>query len=190
VGAFVLRAVPLAVALAALAGCGGGSSGGSASVASPLPVLPVHAIPDLPASTHSLGVHELAADVGNGPLLSPKLETWGFERGRERVFQGESHRFNHVVSRTLEFQAPEGAAAYVLFVATHVGVMFGIGSTTNALQSAGRSGYLITEAACACHRAEPTLLAVLGSGRRVTYLEVNGGGATPAAVRSLVAQAP
>jgi hypothetical protein len=54
----------------------------------------------------------------------------------------------------------------------------------------GRSGYLIDPAACACHRASPTLTAALADGSRVTYLEVNGDGADPAAMQELLAEAP
>jgi hypothetical protein len=49
---------------------------------------------------------------------------------------------------------------------------------------------LIDAASCACHRAEPTLAAAVASGPRVSYLEVNGGGARPAAVEALLSLVP
>ena len=189
-GAFVLRAVPLAVALAVLAGCGGGSSGGTAASAAPLPVLPVSAVRGLPASTHDLEAHQLAADAGKGSALEQDLARWGFQRGRERVFQGESHTLSLVVSRTLEFGSPVGARAYVRFVAGHVGTLFGAGSAARGVEIGGRAGYLVSVAACACHMAQPAVAVVLGKGDRVTYLQLNGPAATPTAARRLADEAP
>jgi hypothetical protein len=65
-----------------------------------------------------------------------------------------------------------------------------VGTTAEPLSSGGRSGYLIDPAACACHRAAPTLTAVVSRGSRVSYLEINGDGADRAALEALLAQAP
>jgi hypothetical protein len=168
------------VAVVVLAGCG-------AKAAAPLPTLPAGALPELKSSSQPVELEDLASDFGGD--IEARLD-WGFSRGVERVFQGESQRFDRVVSRTLEFTDAAGAQAYVHFFRSHLPAVFGTGTTASRLDSKGRSGYLVDAASCACHRAEPTLAALVARGSRVSYLEVNGGGAKPAAVVELLAQAP
>jgi len=110
--------------------------------------------------------------------------------GTERVFQGESHELDRVVSRTLGFESPEAAKAYVELLHTHVADLYGAGTEAEPLEEGGRSGYVIDPAACACHRAVPTLTAALSEGTRVTYLEINGDGASPATLGELLRVAP
>ena len=173
-----MRRAFLSFALFALAGCG------SSSPPQAEPVLSTDALPGLEATTEPVTADELAADFG------ADVHVDGFVSGTERVFQGESHGIDRVVSRTLEFETPEAAAAYVELARAHVDDLYGVGTTAEPLQAGGRRGYLIDPAACACHRASPTLTAVLARGPKVTYLEVNGGGVDPAAVEALLAQAP
>jgi len=161
-----VRCAALLAAAAALFGGCGGTNASAPAAEPPLPVLPLTVLPTLPATTHPLGARLLAADGGPESSLAAELGAWGYRRGTERVFQGESHRFDRVVSRTLEFAGPGGARAYVRYVATHLAALFGTGSTAKALDLGGRAGYLVTAAACACHRAEPTLVAVLAHGAR------------------------
>jgi hypothetical protein len=169
------------LALLAFAACG--------SSAAPLPLLPVSALPELKASTHPVGLEDLAADFGT-PDGDFEGRISGFRRGEERVFQGESRRFDRVVSRTLEFAGAADARAYVSFFGAHLDAVFGTGTGKSAIASRGRTGYLIDAASCACHRAEPTLAALVARDTRVTYLEVNGGGAKREAVVDLLARAP
>lgn len=177
-----MRIAVVLAALALIAGCGG-------SQAAPLPVLAGSALPELSSSAHEVDLKDLARDFGPSDAnFEGKIR--GFLRGRERVFQGESHRFDRVVSRTLEFENAADAASYVAFYRSQLTSVFGTGSNASPLESKGRKGYLVDAAACACHRAEPTLAAILFRGARVTYLEVNGGGAKPPAVIALLAQAP
>jgi hypothetical protein len=173
-----MRRVTVLLALALLAGCGGSES-------EPLPLLPVSALPELRSTTHDIGTEELAADFGAGDKTFS-----GFVSGRERVFQGESHGLDRVVSRTLEFENGPAAVAYVDYFRSHTADVFGVGTNARTLDSDGRTGYLVDAASCTCHRAEPTLVAVVARGPRVTYLEVNGGGARPSALEALLAQAP
>ena len=175
-------AVLLAAAASLLAACG------EQSETLPLPTLPASAVPELESSAHEVDLGEVLADFGGQENLEGKLE--GFVRGRERVFQGESQRFDRVVSRTLEFHDAVAADGYVHFVRDHVNALYGTGTNVRPVESNGRDGFLIDAASCACHRAEPTLAAVVSRGPRVTYLEVNGGGARPAAVEGLLALAP
>jgi hypothetical protein len=150
-----------------------------------LPLLPASALPELESSTEDVTAEDLAADFGPGVEPFP-----GFARGQERVFQGESQRFDRVVSRTLEFDDAAAAESYVTFFRSHLADVFGTGTKASPLENEGRKGYLVDAASCACHRAEPTLAAVVARGSRVSYLEVNGGGAKPAPVVALLAHAP
>ena len=154
-----------------------------------LPLLPADAVPGLEATTKPVGLEELLGDLG-AVTANSELEISGFASGRERVFQGESAQFDRVVSRTLEFDDADAAAAYVQLLRDHAADLYGTGTNAEDIESDGRSGVLIDAASCACHRAEPTLAAAVSEGPRVSYLEVNGGGAKRAAVEELLAKAP
>jgi hypothetical protein len=175
-----MRSVLAVLGFALLVGCGSaaGPEGGA------LPLLPASALPGLATTTEPVDVSDLEADLASG------VSVRGFVRGEERVFQGESKRFDRVVSRTLEFDDAGAAAAYVALVRAHTADLYGTGTTAQPLASDGRHGILVDAASCACHRAEPTLAALVSRGPRVTYLEVNGGGARPTAVKALLRMAP
>ena len=164
--------------LLALGGCG------SSSPPEAEPVLPADALPGLEATTAPLTADDLAADFGSDVSVE------GFVSGTERVFQGQSHDLDRVVSRTLEFESPEAAAAYVDLLHTHVDDLYGVGTTAEPFEEGGRSGYVIDPAACACHRASPTLTAAVSEGPRVAYLEINGDGATRETLGQLLRVAP
>ena len=173
-----MRRALFLLVLLALGGCG------SSPPRETEPALSTDALPGLEATTEPVTAEELAADFGTGVSVD------GFVSGTERVFQGESHDLARVVSRTLEFESPETAAAYVELVRTHVDDLYGVGTTAKPFEEGGRAGYLIDPAACACHRASPTLTGVVSGGSRVTYLEINGDGATPDALGKLLRVAP
>lgn len=179
----------LVVLLAALAaGCGGGA-GAPSRPATPLPVLPAATLPRLTPTDTAVTALDLTHDA---PIagFAAQLESWGFERGTQRVFRGNHGPFTNVVSRTLQFGSAGGAAAYVRLVDGRVADFFGRGSKVAALSSSGRRGYLIRAAPCGCHRETPVLLAVLSEGPRVTWLYGTGPGARPAGLRALLVQAP
>ena len=161
-----------------LSGCG------SSSPPEAEPVLPADALPGLEATTQPLAADDLAGDFGSDVPVE------GFLSGTERDFQGESHDLTRVVSRTLEFESPEAAHAYVDLLRTHVDDLYGAGTTAEPLQAGGRRGYVIDPAACACHRATPALTAAVSNGPRVTYLEINGDGATRERLGELLRIAP
>ena len=173
-----MRRALFLVLLLALGGCG------SDPPREAEPVLSTDALPGLEATTEPVTADDLAADFGTGVSVD------GLVSGTERVFQGESHDLARVVSRTLEFESPEAAAAYVELVRTHVDDLYGVGTTAKPFEEGGRAGYLIDPAACACHRASPTLTGVVSEGSRVTYIEINGDGATPEALGKLLRVAP
>jgi hypothetical protein len=173
-----VRAALASIALVLVAACG-------ESASTELPVLPASAVPELSSSTDEVSAEDLAADFGAGTKPFS-----GFARGRERVFQGESHDLDRVVSRTLEFDDDAAAQAYLRYYRSHLTLAYGAGTSASPIESKGREGYLIDPAACACHRAEPTLTALIAEGHRVTFLEINGGGAKRDALEALLAKAP
>jgi hypothetical protein len=173
-----MRRALILLALLLVGGCG------SSPPPDAEPVLSTDALPGLEATTEPVSADDLAADFGTGVSVD------GFVSGTERVFQGESHDLNRVVSRTLEFESPEAAAAYVELLRAHVDDLYGVGTTAKPFEEGGRAGYLVDPAACACHRASPTLTGVVSDGSRVTYLEINGDGAIPEALGQLLRVAP
>ena len=173
-----MRYALLVVVVALLAACGEPSD-------RDLAVLPASAVPELESTTEEVTAEDLAADFGaNGPSFV------GFLVGRERVFQGESHDLDRVVSRTLSFENAQDARAYIGYFRSHLALVYGAGTAATPLESEGRRGFLVDPAACACHRAEPTLTALVAKGQRVTYLELNGGGAKRDRLEGLLGQAP
>lgn len=186
---FTLLAVVLVAVVAAVAFQTLGRADSQTSP--PLPaVLPASSVAYLPSHRSRVTTADLEkdADVSSMPAT---LDQLGFVSGGQRTFQGPSkHRLQVVVSRTLRFQTPAAAAAYVRFVHDHAGAYVGEVPTLKPLTSAGRSGWLIVAPLCACHMAQPDLLAVVSGGRDVSWLMINGPGAKPAVLQALLAQAP
>jgi hypothetical protein len=173
-----MRTTFVLVTLLVLAGCG------SSAPPEAEPVLPAAALPGLEATTQPLTAEDLAADFGTD------VQVDGFVSGTERVFQGESRDLTRVVSRTVEFESPGDAHAYVDLLRAHVDDLYGAGTTAEPLEEGGRQGYVIDPAACACHRASPAFTAAVAEGPRVTYLEINGDGATREKLGELLRVAP
>jgi len=173
-----MRRALVLLALLAIVGCG------SDAPSQAQPVLSASALPGLEATTQPMTAENLAADFGTGVSVD------GFVSGTERVFQGESHDLVRVVSRTLEFESAEAAVAYVELLRSHADDLYGAGTMAKPFEEGGRNGYLIDPAACACHRASPVLTAAVSEGSRVTYLEINGDGATTDALEELLRIAP
>ncbi len=176
-------------ALAAAAVCGCGGSSPAAAPPPPPPVLPAAAVSYLPSTARLLTARDLAHE-STAPGLSAGLARWGYVAGAERLFQGQSKTLQVVVSRTLEFRSPAGAAAYVDFVHRQATAVFGAVPTQQPLLVGARHGWTITLAPCACHMASPALVGVASAGRRVSWLEVNGPTASVGVLSRLLAQAP
>lgn len=157
----------------------------------PLPaVLPASAVAYLPSHVSRLTTANLEKDA-DVPSMPATLGRAGFVAGAQRTFQGPSkRRLQVVVSRTLRFSTSAGASAYVRFVHDHAGAYVGDVPTLKPLTSSGRSGWLIVAPLCACHMAQPDLLAVVSGERDVTWLMINGPGAKPAVLRALLERAP
>lgn len=166
--------------LLAAAGCGQqGHQPGPVVSSAALPVLAASAVPGIPSATIRLTTADLAKDAAVRGLAG-KIASWGYLGGRQRTFQGESHRLTLVVSRALMFRDVVGAQRYAAFVRVHQAAFFGASVQAQRLSGRGASGWLFTPPLCACHLANPALIGVLNSGSRVIWLEINGPAATPA----------
>jgi hypothetical protein len=178
------RRASLALAAAALcAGC-------AASAHTPPPAtLSATAVPYLPSSARTLTQTGLAREAGT-PALASELRAWGFQAGTQRYFQGESRRLQVVDSRTVRFRSARGALAFVAFVRSHIATYLGSFPRLKELTAGGRHGFLAIGQPCQCHLANPAFLAVLARAGAVTWLEINGPGATRKRLDALLAQAP
>ncbi len=179
------------ILIAGLAACGS-ASGSSVSPPAPpaaQPTLSPRAVPYLPSSSHSLTEAGLAKEAGS-PGLSQQLRSWGFVSGADRYFQGESHQLQVVDSRALRFRTAAGATKFIRFVRLHASTYLGAYPGMRGFSSRGRTGILATAQACACHLANPAFLGVVARGGQVTWLEINGPGATVGRLAQLIGAAP
>lgn len=186
----------LLVAIAAVltvGGCAGGSGVKAPVTVSPTIVapatLPPGAVPYLPSSRKTLTARGLAREAG-APALISELGGWGYLAGADRYFQGESRQLQLVDSRTLRFRAASGASAFVGFVRGHASAYLGSFPLVHRFASRGRSGIIAVAQECQCHLANPAYLGVVSRGPTVTWLEINGPGATPRRLAALIADAP
>jgi hypothetical protein len=170
-----------------VAACGGGGETAGAAQTAQLPVL--RAVPGLTAEDRALDAAALTHDAPL-PDLAGNLKRWGFVGGKEREFKGSSKTFTDVVSRTLLFRGAAGARAYVAFVADHAASYWGPGSAVSPVTSAGRDGFFVRGASCGCHRESPILVTVVSRQARVSWLLVNGPGATRARAAALADRMP
>ncbi len=178
---------PLALLVVCATGCG--SSGASAGTTAPPATLSPHAVPYLPNTLRTLTRAELAREAG-APKLRGQLRSWGFQTGADRYFQGESRQLQVVDSRALRFNSTAGASQFLAFIKLHANVYLGSNPRMRAFSSRGRSGILATAQPCTCHLANPAFLAVVARGGLVTWLEINGPGATARRLAALIAIAP
>jgi hypothetical protein len=180
---------------ACVCGCevsGGGSvaTSGNGSATAHLPsTLPPAAVPYLPSTFRRLTAAGLAREAG-APQLRRQLSSWGFIGGADRYFQGESRQLQVVDSRVLRFRSALGASQFIGFVRHHAATYLGSFPGMRLFRSRGRSGILATAQECQCHLANPAFLAVVTRSGVVTWLEINGPGATSRRLAQLIAAAP
>jgi hypothetical protein len=124
------------------------------------------------------------------PALAHELSAWGFVVGADRYFQGQSHDLQLVDSRTLQFKDAHGASAFIAFVRAHAAAYLGSFPRVRGFASRGRIGIVAVAQECQCHLAQPAYLGVVAREGTVTWLEINGPGATPRRLASLMARAP
>lgn len=166
------------VAAAALAGCG-------TAHAAPVPksgLLPPSAVAGLVATTSPpvtvpLSAADLAKD-STAPDFAGRLAGWGYAGGWQRTFQGESRHLTLVVSRSLLFSGPGGAAAFASYVHRQLPFFYKY-ALIKAATIRGHGAWVILPPMCACHMATPLVAGVAVSGDRVSWLEINGPDATP-----------
>jgi hypothetical protein len=177
------RAALCVIVAATLAATACGSS--TPSVAT----LPAAAVPSLPSTRTALTPAFLARETQTAPLRG-NLRSWGFIAGARRYFQGESKILQLVDSRTLHFRGAAGATAFVSFQRSHLNPYLGSFARIRGFTAQGRSGFLAVGQECQCHLANPTYLAALSARGTVTWLEINGPGATPKRLQALLVRAP
>lgn len=170
----------LAVSGLAVSGCGQqGSQHGPVISNAALPVLATSAVLGIPSTTTRLTTAELAKDAAIHGLAA-KIASWGYLGGRQRTFQGESHRLTLVISRALIFRNAAGAQRYAAFVREHDAAFFGASVQAQRLPGRHMPGWLFIPPPCACHMANPAMIGVMSAGSRVLWLEINGPTATTA----------
>jgi hypothetical protein len=174
------RLLAVGAALTAV-GCGAASH--------PVATLPARAVPALPSTRTTITPAFLARETQAAPLRA-QLQSWGFIAGARRYFQGESHTLQLVDSRTLRFRGAAGAAAFVAFLRSHLDAYVGSFARIRRYSAGGRTGFLAVAQACRCHLANPTYLAAVSERGTVTWLEINGPGATRSRLAALLARAP
>ncbi len=155
----------------------------------PPPTLGAAAVPYLP-STHRELTRSGLAHEAQLPGLASELARWGYVAGAGRYFQGESRRLQIVDSRTLRFRHAPGARAFVAFMGTHLEAFLGSLPKIRRFASGSRAGILAVGQECQCHLAAPALLAVVARGTTVSWLEINGPGATRRQLEALLASSP
>jgi hypothetical protein len=174
------------LAAAVLCACGSSSAGRAPAPAT----LAAGAVPYLPSTRKLLSARFLAREA-QAPALAAGLNRWGYLAGADRYFQGESKRLQVVDSRTLRFRGASGASAFIGFMRSHLGAYLGTFPRIGRLAApGGRVGVLAAGQECQCHLANPSFLALVSRGGTVTWLEINGPGATRSRLAALLARAP
>jgi hypothetical protein len=176
----------LVAVLLAVSACGSGSSAASSS--DPPAVLPASAVPYLPSTAQVLDASSLAHQDAL-PAVAGKLPGWGFRSAAQRTFQGQSKYLQIVISRTVQFDSPAGARAYLDYLRANANTVYGV-STQRPQSNRGRSGVVVHPQACACHMAAATFMGLLQDGSRVSYLSLTGPKASASLLQQLETLAP
>ena len=174
-------------AVPAASACGSGSASSSSADAPPA-VLAASAVPYLPSTAQVLDASSLAHQDAL-PAVADKLSGWGFRSAAQRTFQGQSKHLQIVVSRTVQFDTPAGASAYLDYLRANADTVNGV-STQKPQTNRGRSGVVVHPQACACHMAAATFIGLLRDGSRVSYLSLTGPTASASMLQQLETLAP
>ena len=144
---------PVVTVLALFAACGGAADAG------PPPTLPADALPELSSETRALDRDALAADAFEPDAFGKLLADAEYVEGVERQFVGRGEVFDRVVARSLRFESPEGAGAYLRWVRANGDELVGETEPRRPLEF-GSDGVLLALVPCGtCKKELPTLLA-------------------------------
>ena len=169
-----LVAVTLAAGAAACAG-----------TSAPPATLGAGALPGLDSRARTLDAAALAEDALEPAELAALLDGAGYAAGSEREFFGRTDTFDHVVARALRFESPDGAGAYLGWLAGHARDLLGRAGAEAPLPL-GDAGLLFSLVACGtCKKELPTFLAAWRRGDTVRWLLAAGRGASRHTVEAL-----
>jgi hypothetical protein len=178
-----VRALLLLGLIAVLAGCGADEA------ATPLPPpLGSNVLPALTSRDRELPADVLAEDAFEQDELRGLLDEGGYAGGRERELSGHTDTFDHVIARTLRFDRPDGAAAYIGWVAAHTLDLVGRTRPLPPLPLGDESRLFELEPCSTCKKQLPTLVAVWRRGGAVGYVLASGRKADRSTVGPLAAQ--
>jgi len=168
-----LLLLALAVVLAATA-CGSGDDPPAAPA-----TLGAAALPELDSRARTLDAAAVAFDALEPASLEELLTDSGYRTGSEREFFGKTDTFDHVVARTLVFEMPEGALAYLGWLRSHGDDVLGR-AVPAKIAPPGDSGVAFELERCGiCKKELPTFLAGWRRGETVLTLLAAGAGANP-----------
>jgi hypothetical protein len=180
-------------------GCGSETAGTARSAGSQaaraqkvdVPLLASSAVPHgLSHQDRRLEGSDLVREAHGAGGIAGLVDGWQLLGAGERSFRGTTRDLTSVVSRTLDFAAPAGAAGFVAFVRDHPDTYLGPVKTSRAVDTGGRRGVVLTARGCGCHGETPLLLYVASEGSRVSWVMINGPRATTARALRLGAAAP
>jgi len=162
-----------------------GSEDADAPSAAPA-TLGAAALPELDSSLRTLDAAAVAFDALEPASLRELLTQSGYRTGSEREFSGKTDTFDHVVARTLVFESPDGALAYLGWLRGHGDDVLGR-AVPAKITSPGDGGVAFALEQCGtCKKELPTFLAGWRRGESVLTLLAAGSGANPARFAALV----
>jgi len=174
--------LPAVLLLLAAAACGAEQAAPPAAAPATLPAV---ALPELDSRSRSLDAAALADDAFEPDALAALLSEGGFVAGREREFSGKTATFDHVVARTLVFESPSGADAYLGWVRGHGDEVLGRAAPAKVVPP-GEGGVAFTLERCGtCKKELPTFLAAWRREATVMTLLAAGDGADAASFSAL-----
>lgn len=152
----------------------------------PPATLGASALPELDSSSRTLDADTVAFDALEPAALEALLAESGFRTGSEREFSGKTTTFDHVVARTLVFETPEGALAYLEWLRGHGDDVLGRAVPASIVPPGGSGVSFALERCGTCKKELPTFLAGWRRGETVLTLLAAGSGANPARFTALV----
>lgn len=177
-----MRPLLLVLAVAVGAAACGGDDGPP-----PAPeTLGAAALPELDSTARTLATADLAFDALEPAALENLLAEAGYETGSEREFSGKTKTFDHVVARTLVFESPEGALAYLGWLRGHGDDVLGKAIPAKIAPPGEAAVAFELERCGTCKKELPTFLAGWQRGETVLTLLAAGSGANPARFTALV----